>query len=126
MKACDICSNNCFGIKGYDGSCCSVEDRDWIIGPINDTDEFISKLSNKFGRDINKEDIFYEYEEGKNVFPNKSTWQDENSYPAFKVNLQDPKKPCIFYNTTVKACTVYDIRPETCRNFECDYLKNNK
>jgi len=126
MSACDICSNKCFGIDGYDGSCCSIEDRDWIIGPITDTDEFIQRLSNKLGRPIPKEDIFYELEEGKNIFPNKPTWQMPSSYPALKINLEDKKKACIFYNTTLKACTMYDIRPTTCQNFECGYLKENK
>ena len=38
---CNICSNKCWGSPGYHGSCCSVEDRDYIIGPHHDTDEFI-------------------------------------------------------------------------------------
>ena len=122
---CSICSNKCWGSPGYHGSCCSVEDRDYIIGPHHDTDEFISNLSKKFGRDIEKEEVFIEYNEGKNLFPNKTSWQNETSYPAFRVDLFNPKLPCIFYNTKIKACSIYDVRPETCRVYECDYLKNN-
>jgi Fe-S-cluster containining protein len=120
---CNICSNKCWGSPGYHGSCCSVEDRDYIIGPHHDTDEFISNLSKKFGREIEKEEVFIEYNEGKNLFPNKTSWQNEMSYPAFRVDLFNPKLPCIFYNTKIKACSIYDVRPETCRVYECDYLK---
>ena len=122
---CNICSNKCWGSPGYHGSCCSVEDRDYIIGPHHDTDEFILNLSKKFGREIEKEEVFIEYNEGKNLFPNKTSWQNEMSYPAFRVDLFNPKLPCIFYNTKIKACSIYDVRPKTCREYECDYLKNN-
>jgi hypothetical protein len=54
---CNICSNKCWGSPGYHGSCCSVEDRDYIIGPHHDTDEFILNLSKKFGREIEKEEV---------------------------------------------------------------------
>jgi len=122
---CNICSDKCWGIKGYDGSCCTIEDRDYIIGPHYDVDEFMGNLSTKFGRLISKEDIFINYDEGKVLFPNKISWQSPNSYPAFRVNLNDPKLPCIFYNTKIKACSIYEIRPQTCRDYKCDYLKEH-
>jgi len=55
---CDICSNKCFGIDGYDGSCCSVENRDYIIGKITDTAEFLERLQSRLGRKIKYEDVF--------------------------------------------------------------------
>lgn len=122
---CNICSNKCFGVDGYHGSCCSIEDRNYIIGPHNDTEEFIKRLSNKLGREIQEEDIFINFDEGSKLFPNKSVWQNPESYPALIVDFYNPKLPCIFYNTKLKACSIYEIRPNTCVNFECDYLKNN-
>lgn len=122
---CNICSNKCFGVDGYHGSCCSIEDRNYIIGPHNDTEEFIKRLSNKLGREIQEEDIFINFDEGGKLFPNKSVWQNPESYPALRVDFYNPKLPCIFYNTKLKACSIYEIRPNTCVNFECDYLKNN-
>lgn len=122
---CNICSNKCFGVDGYHGSCCSIEDRNYIIGPHNDTEEFIKRLSNKLGREIQEEDIFINFDEGSKLFPNKSVWQNPESYPALRVDFYNPKLPCIFYNTKLKACSIYEIRPNTCVNFECDYLKNN-
>ena len=122
---CNICSNNCYGITDYHGSCCSIENRDYIIGPHPDTEEFIKNLSSKLGREIYEEDIFIGYEEGKELFPNKTSWQNPNSYPAFRVDFFNPKLPCIFYNTKIRACSIYDIRPQTCREYECEYLTNN-
>jgi Fe-S-cluster containining protein len=122
---CNICSTNCFGREGYHGSCCTLEDRDWIIGPHNDTKEFTERLSSKLGREIQEEEIFINYDEGSKLFPNKSTWQNPKSYPALRVDFFHPRLPCIFYNTKIKACTMYDIRPNTCERYECDYLANN-
>ena len=122
---CNICSNKCYGMPGHHGSCCTLEDRDFIIGPHPDAEEFITRLSDKLGREIDYREVFVDYEEGKSLFPNKSTWQNPNSYPAFRVDLNNPRKPCIFYNTTIKSCTMYDIRPKTCMEYQCDYLKSH-
>jgi len=126
MKACEICSNKCFGHPGNHGGCCTVADRDFIIGPHADTDEFLDRLSEKFDRDILYKEVLIDFEEGKNLFPNKTTWQNQSNYPALRLNLAQPTLPCIFYNTTLRACSIYEIRPETCKNYFCDYLKNHE
>jgi len=120
---CDICSFKCWGIDGYDGSCCTIEDRDYIIGPIKDYETFLNSISQKIGRKVSFDEVFYTYEEGSKLFPHLSSWQDKESYPSFKVQFDLKRKPCIFYNSTLKCCSVYDIRPETCRNYNCGYLK---
>lgn len=123
---CNICSNNCFGRTDYGGSCCTIEDRDFIVGPHSDSDSFIERLKLKIGLEIKKEDVFVEYEEGRAMFPEKSVWQRMESYPAMRVDTSHPRKPCIFFNTRFRYCTVYDIRPKTCIDYECDFLKNAK
>ena len=122
---CNICSNKCYGIIGHHGSCCTIEDRDFIIGPHYDAHQFVIDLSNKLGREIEYREVFVDYEEGKTLFPNKSVWQNPDSYPALRVDFYNPRLPCIFYNTKVKSCSMYDIRPKTCQEFECDYLSKN-
>jgi Fe-S-cluster containining protein len=122
---CNICSNKCYGMPGHHGSCCTLEDRDFIIGPHPDAEEFIERLSDKLGREIDYREVFVDYEEGKSLFPNKSTWQNPGSYPAFRVDFYNPRLPCIFYNTKVRACSMYDIRPTTCQEYECEYLTNS-
>lgn len=122
---CNICSNKCYGVDGYHGSCCSIEDRNYIIGPHHDTEEFIKNLSEKLGREVEEDEVFVKYDEGSRLFPNKSAWQNPDSYPAFRVDFYNPKLPCMFYNAKLKFCTIYDVRPKTCRDYECEYLSNN-
>ena len=113
------------GYPGNKGGCCTVDDRDWIIGPHTDSEEFVKRLSNKIGREIQYEEVFIEYSEGSKYFPNKPTWQNPNNYPCIRLEFLHPKLPCMFYNTKLGTCSVYEIRPEICKNYQCDYLKNN-
>jgi len=122
---CDICSTKCFGFDNNHGGCCSVYSGNWILGGVKDHEEFLENLSKKFGRKIEKETVFIEYEEGKNLYPNDTTWQNPNNYPALRINQDDPAKYCIFYNKQLRACSVYEIRPNMCQKYECDYLKQN-
>ncbi len=110
------------GFPGNKGGCCTVADRDYIIGTHGDAEEFVKRVSEKFGREVQFEEIFIEYSEGKKIFPNKSSWQNPNSYPCLRLDFLHPNLPCIFYNNKLGACSVYDIRPTTCATFECDYL----
>ena len=119
---CTICSTKCYGNDGNHGGCCNTKNRDYIIGPHIDSKKFVDNLSERFGREIAYDDVFILYEEGHKLYPNKSHWQMKKSYPALRVNSET--EFCNFYNTTVKACTVYSIRPSTCQEYECDYLKS--
>ena len=122
---CQICSFKCWGIDNYDGSCCTLENRDWIMGPVLDSDNFLDGLSKRIGRKVEFSEVFYNFSEGSNLFPDRQMWQDPNNFPSFKVDLNSPRKPCIFYNQSIRSCMVYEIRPDTCRNYSCDYLKEN-
>ena len=113
------------GFDNNHGGCCTIAERDFIIGPHSDTKRFISDLSEKFGREIEYKEIFIDHEEGSKLFPDKPTWQEPINFPAFRVNLNYEQKPCIFYNMNIRACMVYDIRPLTCQSYECQYLREN-
>jgi len=129
---CDICANRCFGIDGYDGSCCTLENRDFIIGKVTDADQFLERLNSKLGRKFLWNEIFIGFEEGKNLFPDKSVWQNPDNFPCMRVDTSNPRFPCLFYNTRAKFCSVHDIRPATCDNYYCEYvvekvgIKDNK
>lgn len=111
------CSTNCFGICGYHGSCCRIENRNWIIGPIHDTEEVLERLR-KRNPSIEWEDCFIAFEEGKELYPDKEVWQYSENYPAMRPREGD----CTFYNSTIRGCSIYSERPETCRTFICDHL----
>ena len=117
------CQKKCLGLPGNHGGCCTVDNRDWIIGPITDPEAFLERLRKKFpGIEINWNDVFIAYEEGSKLFPNKVNWQNPQSYPCLRVDIFHKNIPCIFYNWALKTCSVYEIRPNTCRNFYCEYL----
>jgi Fe-S-cluster containining protein len=100
-----------------------LEDRDYIMGAITDYEEFLQKLSDKLGRVVEFSEVFYSYEEGSKTFPHLKQWQNPEHFPAFKLDLEKKRKPCVMYNTATRSCSVYDIRPQTCRNYLCPFLK---
>jgi len=118
-------SNICFNECPY-GSCCQTYDGNFILGPlpVEECYEFIRKLSQKFNKKVKFEDVFLEVEEGSALFPSSSYYQNEINYPAIRVEKEQTNEPCIFYNTTIKACSVYDIRPGMCRRYGCDFYKS--
>lgn len=117
-----ICRTKCEGVENAHGNCCSVQAGNWILGSIADSDKFLENLSHKFGYTIEFSDVFYTYEEGKAVFPQGEDWQEAECYPALRFSRD---YTCIFYSPEMRSCMVYDIRPETCKKYVCNYLKNN-
>ena len=113
------------GEQDYHGDCCHIEDRDYILGFIYDKEEFIKRLEKLRGEKLNEEDIFYTYEEGSKLFPDRPSWQLPFAYPALKVDLDHPSKPCIFYDNENRQCSIHSIRPGMCRNFYCKFLMEN-
>ncbi len=118
------CTRICYGIKGQAGICCTVGERDWIIGPITDADRFLKDVSKKYGREFKFDEIFYSYEEGHKLFPEKTTWQNPDHYPALRVVIDNESVyPCQFL-TDEKKCGVQEIKPDICSAYLCDYLKD--
>ncbi len=118
------CSRNCCGEEGHHGGCCTIGDREFILGEIDDAERFLADLSEKFGREVKFHEVFVTYETGRKIFPNKASWQNKENYPALKV-VDDPDSdyPCIFYDVSNQRCSVYEIRPQTCRDYYCDHLR---
>lgn len=116
MEYLEYCSKSCLGYEGNHGGCCTVGDRNFIMGRIEDYEEFLQKVDRTFS------EVFMTYEEGSKLFPEKSVYQDPNNYPAFRLNFLDQGLPCIFYKNN--KCSVYDIRPRSCREYLCQYLKD--
>ena len=118
------CQQCCLGIKGNSGGCCTLDDRDWIMGPVHDSHEVLERVKNKFpGIDITWNDLFITFEEGSKMFPERSNWQDPANFPCMRVLQGVPRNPCLFYNLQLKSCMIYEIRPNTCKSFHCEYLK---
>ena len=119
------CCEKCLGQVGNHGGCCQIDDRDYIIGPVSDPVLFLQRLKEKYpGIRIEWKDVFIDYEEGSKMFPERFNYQNPAHYPALRVDYNHVRKPCIFYNSILKCCNVYEIRPSMCKNFYCDYLKS--
>ncbi len=119
-----VCSKVCYGVRTQAGICCTIGKRDYIIGPITDTERFLEDLSKKLGYEVDFRDVFIEYEEGSKMFPDKDTWQEKNNYPCMRVVPDEQRGfPCQLLSADMK-CTVHSIKPEVCREYLCDYLKD--
>lgn len=114
------CTRKCFGEKGNMAGCCAIGNRDFIIGPITDPQQFLRRLENA-GHKYSFDQVFIKYEEGKKLFPKLSNWQNPKHYPALRVK-NEGRFPCRFLSEQ-GHCTVYQIRPEICRDYQCDHLK---
>lgn len=99
-------------------------ERDFIIGPIDDADAFLARLSEATGRAVPREEVFIEAEEGRALFPERKNWQAPQNYPALRVVTDHPHRPCRFYDVEGGRCSVYAIRPDVCRRFLCDPLQH--
>ncbi len=117
------CLRNCMGNKGTAGSCCSIGDRDYIIGPVHDAAQVLERLSALRGREVPHDEVFIDYEEGSALFPERPFWQKKECFPAIRVNTEDAAMPCIFLADD-NLCSIHAIRSETCGNYSCDHLKS--
>lgn len=115
-----VCTKICYGVEGQSGACCTLGERDWIIGPHDDTQAFVDRLSARDGKQWKVEDVFIDFEEGSKLFPDRPVWQDPANYPAMRVEMRD-NFPCQFLKDG--QCSVYDIRANLCRSYQCDFLK---
>jgi Fe-S-cluster containining protein len=117
------CTRNCSGHKGNAAGCCTVADRDFIIGPVTDPKDFLKRLSAKDGRKYSHAEVFIDYKEGSKLFPDKTAWQTKEFYPALRIKMETtPLYPCRFLSDAFE-CTVYADRPSICRTYQCDHLK---
>lgn len=114
----DACSHECMRLKGNSGGCCTVSDRDYIMGPLLEKDARL--LAQTLG--LSFDDAFISYAEGSKMFPNKSHWQNPKNFPALRV-LDTAEYPCKFYAQDKRECKIHSVRPTMCRDFYCDYLK---
>ena len=120
------CSQNCMGFRGNVGGCCTLGDRDWILGPVSDVDAdaLLVDLGRLLGREVSPEEVFIDFEEGRALFPERSEWQKPANYPAMRVRPDVARIPCRFYDASTGGCTIYDIRPSLCRKYLCGHLKD--
>lgn len=117
------CQRRCYGVTGQAGICCTLGNRDWIMGPITDAKEFLARLNLRFGKKYKYDAVFIEYEEGRRLFPERACWQNPDHFPALRVVMDaEEGYPCQFLEN--HQCTIQDIKPKICADYLCDHLKH--
>ncbi len=116
------CVRKCFGRTGQAAGCCKLDTRDYIIGPIQETDKLLEAWSEHLGRPIEYAEAFVDFEEGRRWFPERQNWQRRECYPALRVKLDEPEFPCVFLGED-RLCRIHPVRSATCRNYHCEHLR---
>jgi Fe-S-cluster containining protein len=125
-KPVNPCQKTCLGFPGNHGGCCTIGNRDYIIGPIYDHQETLKRVQEHFPDvEVTWSDLFIGYEEGRKLFPEKSFWQEESNYPCMRIFVDEPNHPCVFYNKQIKCCSIHKAKSDVCTNYFCDYLKSS-
>ena len=109
----------CQGVKGNNGDCCYIRDKDWIIGPVKDDKELLTRVQKEHDKNLTWNDLFIDYAEGKKMFSDKPLWQNKESYPAMRVNPELEGSPCVFFDN---GCKIHEIKSDVCKNYKCQWL----
>ena len=109
----------CQGVKGNNGDCCHIRDKDWIIGPVKDDKELLTRVQKEHDKDLTWSDLFIDYEEGSKMFSDKPLWQDKEQYPTMRVNPELEGSPCVFFDN---GCKIHEIKSDVCKNYKCQWL----
>ena len=115
----NYCMEQCQGVKGNNGDCCHIRDKDWIIGKVSDDKELLARVQKEYDKNLTWNDLFIDYEEGSKMFPDKSDWQNKDLYPAMRVRPELEGSPCVFFDN---GCKIHEIKSDVCKNYKCQWL----
>lgn len=130
--AMETCMSNCCGIPGVKNVCCQLDpdDLEHVLGPLDE--KWIKKTIKWFKkRDLNvtREDIVIDEEEGRLIgesfFGGHDVFKSSESYPFMRIQVHGPRFACKFLNVKNGLCTIYEIRPDMCRDYLCQFVKKN-
>lgn len=133
--ALNTCLGNCCGVEGLKGGCCHLDpiDLEHVLGPLDeDWIRDIIKWFKHKGISCNRSDIVIDYEEGKYLgqtlfkdAPNNQIFQEKQSYPFLRFQVLGPRYVCKFMNPQTYKCQIYEVRPNMCRTYYCQYILTN-
>ena len=115
----NYCMEQCQGLKGNNGDCCHIRDKNWIIGKVSDDKELLARVQKEYDKNLTWNDLFIDYEEGSKMFPDKSDWQNKDLYPAMRVRPELEGSPCVFFDN---GCKIHEIKSDVCKNYKCQWL----
>lgn len=126
------CVGTCCGVEGLKAACCQLDpdDIEHVLGPVNE--EWIQKTIRWFkkkGINVTRHDIVIDYEEGKLIGqahfrgPGSAVFQQPDSYPILRIQASGVRFACKFLNVSNGMCTIYEQRPDMCKDYYCGYVK---
>ena len=113
----------CQGLKGNNGECCHIRDKNWIIGKVKDDKELLARVQKEHDKNLTWNDLFIDYEEGSKMFPDKPDWQNKDLYPAMRVRPELEGSPCVFFDN---GCKIHEIKSDVCKEYKCEWLVNRE
>lgn len=129
------CLGNCCGVPGLKGGCCHLDpvDLEHVLGPVDE--EWIKdivKWFRKKGLNFSRQDIVIDYDEGVVIgdtlfkdSPNNAVFKDKKAYPFLRFQVLGPRYVCKFMNPTTYKCQIYEVRPNMCRTYYCQFIFSN-
>ena len=119
----NYCMEQCQGLKGNNGECCHIRDKNWIIGKVKDDKELLERVQKEYDENLTWNDLFIDYEEGSKMFPDKPDWQNKDLYPAMRVRPELEGSPCVFFDN---GCKIHEIKSDVCKEYKCQWLVNRE
>ena len=129
------CLGNCCGVPGLKGGCCHLdpEDLEHVLGPVDETwIRDILKWFRKKGLNFSRSDVVIDYEEGRIIGEtlfkdavNNAVFSDRHAYPFMRFQVIGPRYVCKFMNPETYMCQIYEVRPEMCSRYLCQYVMTN-
>jgi len=131
----DTCVGSCCGVTGLKAGCCQLdtEDMEHVLGFVDEPwiKKTIKWFKNK-GVNVTRHDLVIDEEEGKLIgekffsgSPAGKAFADKRSYPMLRLQVNGARFACKFLNVSNGMCTIYEQRPDMCRNYLCQYVKAN-
>lgn len=126
------CLGNCCGVKDLKAGCCQLDpdDIEHVLGPVDE--DWIRRTIKWFrNKNINvtRADLVIDYEEGKLIgeahFHGHAVFKEPASYPILRIQASGIRFACKFLNVENGMCTIYEQRPDMCRNYLCEYVKKS-
>jgi len=128
----ETCLTNCCGVPGVFSACCrlDLDDLEHVLGPV--TEKWVKRFLNyakKRGWNYRRSDVVIDIEEGKLIgerfFNGHPVFSRPSSYPMMRLQIMGPRLACKFLNPEDGLCGIYQNRPDMCKKYICQYVKNN-
>jgi len=128
------CLGNCCGVKDLRAGCCQLDvdegDMEHVLGPVDE--DWIKKTIHwmkKKGLNVTRHDLVIDYDEGKLIgqqfFHDHEVFKQKDTYPILRIQANGKRFACKFLNVHNGMCTIYEQRPNMCRDYLCEYVKSN-